>query len=418
MNLPRIPFFRHATTIALAAVLAACGGGDGNGSSTAPTTQTLGGTAAVGAPIVGGSVAVSCAGGDALAATTSSTGTWTVTVSGQTLPCAVQVSGGTVGGSASTVKLHSIALAFDGTVNLTPLTDLAVAKLIAGDPAAWFAKPVFTGVDQAAVAAAVEALATSLGLATALGTTDPFTAAFEAKAGDAIDDLLEALQAALGSLSKTYAALLTAAAAGDFTAFSGFPAAIEVALGGGGGACTAGTELTYTQSVAGAPYTNGQKVCFEASTTTLKFAGKTLTDPVQNGTVTAPYSAYAFTDGALTYEVVFNDGALYEINVSGANFLGQFKVAAGGTGGALTVQVVAGGTSAPPITVDGVPAPTSEAEFCGAIESDETFASIAAGSGGTLEIVGCGFADNVGTVSASVTVGGITVDYLITYTWE
>ena len=417
MNVSRTPFLRRATTLALAALLAACGGGSDD-KSTTPAAQTLGGTAAVGAPIAGGSVAVRCAGGDALSAKTASNGTWEVTVSGQTLPCAVQVSGGTVGGSANAVTLHSVALAFDGTVNLTPLTDLALAQLVGANPATWFAKPDFTGVGQTQVAAAVKALATSLGLTAALGKTDPFTAAFEAKAGDTVDDLLEAMKTALGALSKTYAALVAAAASGDFAAFSGFPAAIEVALGGGGGACTAGTELTYKQSVTGAPFTNGEKVCFEASTTTLKFNGKTLTDPVKNTTVVAPFSAYAFADGALTYEVVFKSGALYEINVSGANFFGQFAPAStGGTGG-LTVDVVAGGVSLPAISVSGVAPPTGKDEFCNGITSDPTFTSIGVAGGGTLEVFMCDFSGNVGTVSATLTVSGVTVDYLITYTWN
>jgi hypothetical protein len=330
MNLPRTPFFRRATTVVLAALLAACGGGGGDGESTTPTAHALGGTAAVGAPIAGGTVSVACAGGDGATATTAGDGTWTVDVTGRTLPCAVQVSGGTAGGAASTVTLHSVALAFDGTVNLTPLTDLALAQLLAGNPSAWFADPDFSGIDAAAVADAVEALAASLGLADALAGTDPFTATFEAQAGDTVDDLLEALQAALGTLSKTYAALLNATAAGDFAAFGGLPAAIEAALNGGGGACTAGTELTYARSAAGAPFTDGQTVCFEASATTLKFQGKALTDPVKNDVLTAPFAGYTFTDGAVQYEVILNDGALYEINVLAPGFVGQFKPASGG----------------------------------------------------------------------------------------
>lgn len=95
-------------------------------------------------------------------------------------------------------------------------------------------------------------------------------------------------------------------------------------------ACTAPAEtLTYAANpgATGNPHANGDKVCFEASTTTLKFSGKTLTGPTQNTAVSAPYSAYKFADGSVFYEVVFNAGALYEINVNGPSntpFYGQF----------------------------------------------------------------------------------------------
>lgn len=96
--------------------------------------------------------------------------------------------------------------------------------------------------------------------------------------------------------------------------------------------CTDPTKtLTYSANAnamaTGNPFTDGQEVCFEASSTSLAFDGKTLTNPVQNTAVTAPYAAYTFTDGSYKLEVVFNAGALYEINVvdgSGSTFFGQF----------------------------------------------------------------------------------------------
>lgn len=94
--------------------------------------------------------------------------------------------------------------------------------------------------------------------------------------------------------------------------------------------CTDPTKtLTYSANsmATGNPFTDGQEVCFEASSTSLAFNGKTLTNPVQNTAVLAPYAAYSFTDGSYKMEVVFNSGALYEINVvdaSGSPFFGQF----------------------------------------------------------------------------------------------
>jgi len=94
--------------------------------------------------------------------------------------------------------------------------------------------------------------------------------------------------------------------------------------------CTDPTKtLTYSAEpmTTGNPFTDGQEVCFEASSTSLAFNGKTLTNPVQNTAVTDPYSAYTFTDGPYKMEAVFNSGALYEINVvdsAGSPFYGQF----------------------------------------------------------------------------------------------
>lgn len=101
----------------------------------------------------------------------------------------------------------------------------------------------------------------------------------------------------------------------------------EVLLGNGNSqatSCTTGVETTFATTAINAPFTNGQKVCFDATTTTLAFNSKTLTNPVKNTVVQAPYSAYAFKDGSYSYEVIFNNNALYEINLSLTSFLGQF----------------------------------------------------------------------------------------------
>ena len=89
-------------------------------------------------------------------------------------------------------------------------------------------------------------------------------------------------------------------------------------------ACTTGVETQFATTLSNAPYANGQKVCFSATTSSLGFDNKTLTSPVKNTVVQAPYSAYSFKDGSYSYEVVFNNTALYEINLSSTSFLGQF----------------------------------------------------------------------------------------------
>lgn len=195
----------------------------GDSASSAPdttTAQTLSGTAATGMPIVSGNVMVVCAGGPNLSTQTSVDGTWTVTLSGQTLPCAVQASGGTVNGIANAGMYHSIALNF-GTVNITPLTDLVVANLVGQVPSAWFNGLNGASLGQTATTAAINtalanlrnALASVDGMA-ALANVNPMTTTFTAVGGNPIDDMLEAFQAALANAGITYLSVVTQAANG------------------------------------------------------------------------------------------------------------------------------------------------------------------------------------------------------------
>jgi hypothetical protein len=132
----------------------------------------------------------------------------------------------------------------------------------------------------------------------------------------------------LSTLLVSTAALLVACGGGESATT---PAAGGGGGGGGGGNDPAGcTTLTYgaNTGLTGVtnPHVNGSKICFLASTTQLQFQGKTLTSPVQNTALSAPFSGYGFTDGAIaTYEVIFKNGALYEINViNPVVFFGQF----------------------------------------------------------------------------------------------
>jgi hypothetical protein len=238
---------------ASALLVAGCGGGDDPAAA-----PSLSGVAAVGTPIVGGTVTVKCAGGAALNATTSSGGNWQVSFSGQTLPCAVQVSGGTAGGAANSTPYHSIALSL-GTVNLTPLTDTVMAQLLGSAPQGWFASPTFTGINTTALTTALNTVKTQLGLASTLGSINPLTSSFVARQGDTMDNILEAFKGALTALSKTYAELLAAAQTGQYTGFSGFSAAFSTAyssVGSGGSGGAGSGSLTVAISIGGAPATS------------------------------------------------------------------------------------------------------------------------------------------------------------------
>ena len=173
---------RSVTTLFIGAVLASCGGGADVAQTSAP--NTLSGVAAVGYPIVGGTVSVVCAAGVVPTINnTSATGAWQVSAVGLTLPCAVRVSGGTINGVTSTAMYHSLANSI-GTVNITPLTDLIVANFAQrSDLDVWFAglNPavvVQAQITPASVDAALANLRTALTELTPLGTINPITTAF------------------------------------------------------------------------------------------------------------------------------------------------------------------------------------------------------------------------------------------------
>jgi hypothetical protein len=423
LRLPNRPLRGLAIAVA-AAALVACGSDDDGGGST-----TLGGVAAVGSPIVGGSVDVRCASGSPLSATTGDGGAWQVTISGQTLPCAVQVQGGTAGGSANTEAWHSIAFDF-GNVNVTPLTELVLARSLAGNPQAWFAAPSFAGLNAAAVETALSQVVAALGVSSALDGANPLTARFQAVSGNAIDDVLEALSSALQTLGTDFAALLVAAGSGDFSAFAGMPGAITTALnaggggggGGGGGStsCSTGTEMIFARGQAAGPYTDGQKACVQGSATSLTIDGKTLTNPTQNTVVSAPFAAYVFVDAGLNYELVLNNGALYEINIakpdaiSGADFHGQFAPTSAAGSSTLTLEVSVSGVVSSSIQVPNQVPPTSQSDFCSDIASDPNLVGLQA-QGISLTITSCSFSGNVGTIQATAQTGGVSVPYTVRF---
>ncbi|HEY3536644.1 MAG TPA: hypothetical protein VGL01_04365 [Trinickia sp.] len=208
----------------LCAALAACGGGGGDNSSASNSagntpTVTTSGTAAIGAPIIGGSVSLKCASGATAAATTGSDGSWSVSLKSTDYPCAVRVSDGQANGTALASPLHSVAIA-SGTTNITPLTDLEVGVLAKGDPETWFngakngdlSGAITSGNLADALAKLTTALSTLPGKPALPDNFNPLTSGFTAEKGDAGDNLLESYGAALtaAGLSQSDAAAKTA----------------------------------------------------------------------------------------------------------------------------------------------------------------------------------------------------------------
>lgn len=219
---------RAGLGVLILASLAACSGSHDGNDEAAVATSSLGGVAATGAPISGGTVALACA-GYSTTTTTAASGVWAATAPTAALPCLVRVSGGTLGagGAANALTLHSVVGSASAVANLTPLTDLALARAVLATTgqalADWAGSATAAPARLADVLAATEAARASLrsafvaaGYAWPSDAFNPFIDAIAAGvATDAYDHLLdlyaEALAAAAGdgSFAAAYAAALS-----------------------------------------------------------------------------------------------------------------------------------------------------------------------------------------------------------------
>ncbi|RYF13818.1 MAG: hypothetical protein EOO30_20190 [Comamonadaceae bacterium] len=217
---------------AAALLVAGCGGGGGD------AALNVSGTAATGAALANADVRVKCAEGDGTA-TTNASGGYTVSVGNGKLPCLVQVSGTTAAGAS--VTLHSIADTADAngeaTANVTPVTEMIVAYLLAAIPSQAFDAFDPQQVTPAAVTQAATAIVTALKDAGVdLTGIDPLKAdlvpAVNGSGGNAYDQLLDNLGKTVGpeSLPLVVNQIATAAAAGGSAA--GLTTAMAAVAGG------------------------------------------------------------------------------------------------------------------------------------------------------------------------------------------
>lgn len=189
----------------------------GSSSSSVAPPEQLTGTAAVGAPIVGGNVVAKCADGSGFigSVTTNAQGIFTGLVASGALPCALQISGGT-----PTIILHSYA-ANVGTVNITPLTDLILANASNQAPADWFANPDWANIANTIATAQVEIKTALEGAGYTLPSGDfiPFNIPFVI--GDTWDQLLDQIQAAIDEsvVIENYLALVSLIQSGNLASF-------------------------------------------------------------------------------------------------------------------------------------------------------------------------------------------------------
>jgi hypothetical protein len=215
---------------AVSALVAACGGGGGGSVSVAPPPEAslnVSGTAAIGAALANAAVEVKCATGTGTA-TTGADGSYSVSMKGAALPCFIKVTGT---GSAASITLHSVTEAgstnaadatTSATANVTPLTELVVAQLTAGQPSAAFASfdsKVVAAITTTSLASATTKVVTALkGAGIDLGTIDPFkaqlvAASSTAPTGNAYDKLLDQLAAKVPADALPQLVMQVAAAA-------------------------------------------------------------------------------------------------------------------------------------------------------------------------------------------------------------
>ena len=217
MHTTKLRFARLATLALLAAAaLAGCGGG-GTAATTptplvTPSALTLTGTAATGRAWGGATLTAKCASGTGTA-TTNADGSYTVSVSGGALPCIVKVTG------ADGKVLHSVAEGSGSTaiVNISPLTELIVIQAAGGSAADLFSSfdaAAQAKLTSAALASATTALATALQSVVNLSGINPIKDVLVAAngniAGNALDQKLDTLVAALAAAKLTVAELGTA----------------------------------------------------------------------------------------------------------------------------------------------------------------------------------------------------------------
>jgi hypothetical protein len=129
---------RAAIAISAAMVFTGCGGGSSASSSPTPTPSAnllaLSGSASNGMALPNQSIAAKCAIGSG-SGTTTADGTYALTIENGKWPCVARVSG------PDGNTLHTLALGTgnSATANLTPVTQLVLARLAGADPAAYYA---------------------------------------------------------------------------------------------------------------------------------------------------------------------------------------------------------------------------------------------------------------------------------------
>jgi hypothetical protein len=188
-----------ALALVATAALAACGGGSDAPTPSVASAVTIAGTAAKGAALAGAAVSIKCAAGTGTA-TTASDGTYTVTITGGNLPCALKV----VGTEGSV--FHSVVAGTGDSgnfaANITPLTEMMVAQIGGAAPDSFFdGFGSNSAVTPAALTAAVDYVRVALAGSADLTGFNPATDALVV--GNPLDQKIDAVMAAFVAAGVT-----------------------------------------------------------------------------------------------------------------------------------------------------------------------------------------------------------------------
>ena len=295
-----------------AALLSACGGGGDSatpagGGEAAPASLTLSGTAATGAAIAGGAIDVKCASGSG-STTTIADGSYTISISGATLPCVMHVTSGSL-------DLYSLAEAGSGSAvraNITPLSQLVAAQVAGGDPANLFAnfdasaQTLLTATKVAqAISSVTAALSSAIDLASIDPLKDPLVAASAGTSGNALDQKLDALKAALDAAGITLADVTSALVASPDS-----PAPLKTLLQPVAASCAglrSGSYRALNPNESDPAWAN-HVFTFDATTLTAKFFDSTTATLADEGGCV--YS----TDAGVNKLYVSKSGAIVSVN--------------------------------------------------------------------------------------------------------
>jgi len=300
-------------------IVAACGGGGGGGSATpttpTSTTLTVTGTAATGLAIPGATVTGKCKVGTGTAATLAD-GSYTLTITDGQLPCVLEITNPVDG-----VKLHTVVTGTSSTAtaNITPLTEMATARVLGSEPNVFFAAFDAAVATQRITTTTVQAAQADIGLVltgivdtTALGNfiSVPLKAATQGSptTGDAHDKLLDSLKlklsnAQIGTVATALASNQTTDAIKQTVAsMINAPTMPPVANAGAAQSVVASTTVTLDASTSSAAA--GKSLTY-AWIITSKPAGSaaTLVSPT-----TAKPTFVADVSGLYVASVIVNDG--------------------------------------------------------------------------------------------------------------
>ncbi len=204
-----------------------CGGGGGGGGETAGTVS-LRGTVATGAALSGAAVYVNCADGSVTGARAlvGDDGTYSITLNAAKMPCVAKAVS-----QDDRIELHAALNPAGGstqTLNISPLTELILARLTGAPPQfVWssFNSAAASMVNsQDLVSAIIDTVATlkDRGYADFSTIGNPMTAPLVARtassAGNAYDQILEALGARMAGFGQSLADLTQSAFADHFQA--------------------------------------------------------------------------------------------------------------------------------------------------------------------------------------------------------